>query len=265
MWLGLLVFDLIFFHSWLSDQIHYISSMCQRSLILTSLVDCILLMNVFLLFSYMFVCVSMLYFLYSSALLYKRPSYFLNLCRLWSTNLKVSAKVLIVLHLLCIFMSHLWRVLLNRQIVTQLLMLAGSAPMAFSVKSIKVWIYSCKVSSGHCFLCKLLAACTSVVIGEYASSNLNLISCQLRSSPILFNILYGVLVAVVVTNSYSWLFIKAATFSICNSQSVNSMFFLSHMVMSLIRLSNSCHLVIFFIMTSCCSVHVVYFSVYMLF
>ena len=135
--------------------------------------------------------------------------------------------------------------------MTLFVLLAGSAPMAFSVQSIIVWKYSFKLLAGH-FLCKSPAACTYVAIGEYTSPNFCLISCHLRSLPILFNILYGVLVDLVVTTTYSLLFVKAANFSICNSQSSYCMFFPWYMVMSLMGVSYSCCPVIFFIMSSDC-------------
>ena len=139
--------------------------------------------------------------------------------------------------------------MINRNIIILFVVCVGSAAMTFSVRSVKFWIYSCKVLSGHCFLCRSLAVCTSVANGQYTSSHLCLMSWQLRSLPILFNTGY-----LSVASSYSCLFVSTGTFSICSSQSAKSMFFPLYIRMYLMRLSCSCHLVIFLIMSNNCFV-----------
>ena len=77
-------------------------------------------------------------------------------------------------------------------------------------------------------------------MGEYIYSNLFLISGQLLATPILFIILYGVLVDIAVANLYSLLFINNATFSVCYDQSVELMLFPVNIAISHMRLSYSC-------------------------
>ena len=111
--------------------------------------------------------------------------------------------------------------------------------MAFFVMSVKLGIYSCKVSSGHCFLCRSLAACTSVAIGEY-TSDFSLLSGQYLVPSIRFSILYGVLVDLAIADSYSLIFVGNATFSIFNNQLAKSMFLPSYIGVSHMRLPYSC-------------------------
>ena len=120
--------------------------------------------------------------------LYTSPSYIFNFNRLWCTRLNASANVLMVFvsaphHL----MSLVYRFLMNKNIITLLVTLAGSIPITFSVKSVTFWMYSCSVSSGLCLWCRLLAVCTSVVIGKYTSSSFlwchaNLSHCLILST-----------------------------------------------------------------------------------
>ena len=140
----------------------------------------------------MFLCVSVSfcisYTLCSS--LYNGPFYFFNLSKLWWPNLNVSSKVLIVFPTaMPFFMSQLQRYLMNRKIMTLYVINAGSGPIAFFGQVHKILNIFLQVSSGHYFLCMLLAMCTSMAIEEYTYFNFHLIFCQLRSLPILFNIL----------------------------------------------------------------------------
>ena len=121
---------------------------------------------------------------------YTNHSYFFRFSNLWCASLNASANVLMIFAPA----THLWislsyRFFMNRNIITLFVILAGSLPIAFSVRSVKVWMYSCKVLSGLCLQCRLLAVCTSVVMGEYTSSSFLFISCWSKSLPNLFNIL----------------------------------------------------------------------------
>ena len=78
---------------------------------------------------------------------------------------------------------------MNKNIIIWLVMLDQSIKIAFSVKSVKLCMYSCNVSLGLCFLCKSLEVCTFVAIGEYTPSNYLSISGQFALLPILFSIL----------------------------------------------------------------------------
>ena len=124
--------------------------------------------------------------------LYTSPSYFFHFNRLWSANLNASANIFMVFapatHLL---MSLLCRLLINKNIITLLVMFAGSIPLAFSIKLVKFWLWSCNVSSGLHLQCGSLAACTWVSIGEFTSSSFLFISCQSKPLPNLFNFCWG--------------------------------------------------------------------------
>ena len=105
--------------------------------------------------------------------LYIKPLYFFSFKKLWRANLKVSARVLISFAPATLpLRSQLCTVLMNGNMITLFMILAKSTFMVFSVKSVKVWIYSCSVSSGHCFPVRLLDACTSVAFFSWFHANL---------------------------------------------------------------------------------------------
>ena len=131
-----------------------------------------------------------------------------------------------------LLISLSYRYVMNRKMITLFVILARSTPMAFPVKSVKLLIYSCSVLSGCYFLCRLLAACASVPMGEY-TFYFFLISCQLLAPTILFDMPVDLAIA----NLYSLLFVSKATFSICNKQSAMSMF-----TIILLCLPLNCHI-----------------------
>ena len=114
---------------------------------------------------------------------------------------------------------------MNKNMNTTFVILVESTPITYSVRSAKFLIYSCNVSSGHCFLCRLPAACTSVAMSEYISSSFVLMSTQLLAAPIHFNILYGIPVDLAITSSYSSLLVSNSTFSICKTSMVRLCFY----------------------------------------
>ena len=82
----------------------------------------------------MFVNVSVIWLILAIACssLYTSPSYFFNFNKLWCASLNASANVPMVFapatHCL---MSLLYKFLINENIITQLVMSAGSIPIAF--------------------------------------------------------------------------------------------------------------------------------------
>ena len=105
-------------------------------------------------------------------------------------------------------MSLLYNFMINKYMITWLVMLAGSIPISFSVKLVTFCLCSCNVSSVLCFQCSSLAVYTSMAIGEYTSSNFLLMSCQSVLLSNLFSILFT------VASSYSWLWVIKLLFNL---------------------------------------------------
>ena len=89
---------------------------------------------------------------------------------------------------------------MNRNIITVFVILARSTLIAFLVRSVNILVYSCNVSSCHCFLLRSLAASTSAATGQ-CTFNIFLISGQLLVQPICFNTFRGLPVDLATTNS----------------------------------------------------------------